>query len=60
MATTAYTPKDWNTGDIIAETDLDHIEQGVKAATKAVWQVTAVSGATFTVGAAAVRAAPAA
>lgn len=115
MATTAYTAKDWNTGDIIAETDLDHIEQGVKAATdavialegqevkqgasyristetfsaskadcqasavspgadtlpiivgdliedatKAIWQVTAVSGATFTVGAAAVRAAPAA
>ena len=36
MATTAYTAKDWNTGDIIAETDLDHIEQGVKAATDAV------------------------
>lgn len=36
MATTAYTPKDWNTGDIIAETDLDHIEQGVKAAVDAV------------------------
>ena len=114
MATTAYVPKDWNTGDLIAETDLDHIENGVKAvtdavialegavkqgasyristetfsaskadcsaaavtpastvlpiivgdliedATKAVWAVTAVNGETFTVGEAAVRAAPAA
>lgn len=98
MATTAYTPKDWNTGDIIAETDLEgqEVKQGasyristetfsaskadcqasavspgadtlpiivgdlIEDATKAVWQVTAVSGATFTVGAAAVRAAPAA
>lgn len=94
MATTAYVPKDWNTGDLIAETDLDHIENGVKAATdavialegavkqgasyristvlpiivgdliedatKAVWAVTAVSDGTFTVGEAAVRAAPAA
>ena len=36
MATTAYVPKDWNTGDLIAETDLDHIENGIKAATDAV------------------------
>ncbi len=43
----AYTPKDWVTGEVITESALDHIEQGIANAGLVVLEVTK-DGSTYT------------